>query len=80
VPWRLEGRAICCFAYFLLSWLLIDLAFVVEFCMGLTQSCYVTEGFGMVLLRYLGFFMARDQSRPSVDPPRGCINEFLQAR
>jgi len=37
----------------LLSLLLIDLAFVVEFCVGLTQSCYVTEGFGMVLLPLL---------------------------
>jgi len=26
---------------------------VVEICMGLTQSCYVTEGFGMVLLLLL---------------------------
>jgi len=33
--------------------LLIDLAFVVEICMGFTQSCYVTEGFGMVLLPLL---------------------------
>ena len=45
VPWRLKGGAICCFAYFLLSWLLIDLAFVVEICVGLTQSCHVTEDF-----------------------------------
>jgi len=29
------------------------LAVVVEICMGLTQSCYVTEGFGMVLLPLL---------------------------
>ena len=53
MPWRLDKRAICCFAYFLLSLLLIDLAFVAEICMGLTQSCYVTEGFGMVLLPLL---------------------------
>ena len=54
VPWGLEERrAICCFACFLLSWLLIDLAFVVEICMGLTQSCYATEGFGVVLLPLL---------------------------
>jgi len=78
VPWRQEGRAIYCFAYFL-SLLLIDLAIVVETCMGLTQSCYVTEGFGMVL-RYFGFSMVRNQSRPSVDPPRSCVNEFLHAR
>jgi len=53
VPWHLEGRTICCFAYFFLSLLLIDLAFVVEICMGLTQSCYVTKGFGMVVLPLL---------------------------
>ena len=52
-PWPLEGRAICCFAYFLLSLLFIGLAFVVEICMGLTQSCYVTEDFGMVVLPLL---------------------------
>jgi len=48
--------------------------------MGLTQSCYVTEGFGWFYFRYFGFFIAREQSRLSVDPPRGCVNEFLQAR
>jgi len=47
--------------------------------MALTQSCHVTEGFGMVLLQLLRIFTARDQSRPSADPPRGCVNEFLQA-
>jgi len=36
----------CC--YCPLIWLI-----VVEICMGLTQSCYVTEGFGMVLLPLL---------------------------
>jgi len=35
---------------------------------------------GWFYFRYFGFFMARDQSRPFVDPPRGCVNEFLQAR
>jgi len=48
--------------------------------MALTQSCYVTEGFGWFYFRYFGFFMAHDQSQPSVNPPRGCVVEFLQAR
>jgi len=48
--------------------------------MTLTQSCYVTEGLGLFYFRYFGFFIAHDQSRPSVDPPCGCVVEFLQAR
>ena len=36
-----------------LSLLPIDLANCCQFCMALTQSCYVTEGFGMVLLPLL---------------------------
>ena len=52
-PESAYGRTISCFAYFLLSLLLIDLAFVVEFCVGLTQSCHATEGFGVVLLPLL---------------------------
>ena len=52
VPWRLGERAICCFACFL-SLLPIDLANCCQSSMALTQSCYVTEGFGMVLLPLL---------------------------
>jgi len=52
VPWRLGERAICCSACFL-SLLPIDLANCCQFCMALTPSCYVTEGFGMVLLPLL---------------------------
>jgi len=33
---------------------------------------------GWFYFRYFGFFMARDQSRPSVDPPRGCVNQDCQ--
>jgi len=36
-----------------LSLLPIDLANCCQFFMALTQSCYVTEGFGMVLLPLL---------------------------
>jgi len=31
---------------------------VVEFCIVLTQSCYVTESLGCFYFRYFGFFIA----------------------
>jgi len=53
---------------------------VVEICMGLTQSSYVTEGFEWFYFRCFDFFMTRDQLRSSTDPPHDCVNKFLQAR
>jgi len=63
-------------------YLLISLN-VVEFCMALTQSCYVTEGFVMVLLPLLRLVYCPwlwPVSTIHIAPPRGCVNVFLQAR
>jgi len=48
--------------------------------MVLTQSCHVTVGSEWYYFLYFSLFIARDRLGPSIDPPRGCVNVFLQAR